>query len=78
MGELRNAYKIFVGKPEGKRPLVRRGRRWESNIRMDLWEIGCEGVGWIHLAQDRDQSRALMNTVMNLRIHKKVGNFLTS
>jgi hypothetical protein len=68
MGEIRNEYKILVGKPEGKRPLGRPRRRWEDNIRMDLGEIGWEGVDWIHLAQDRDQWRALVNTVMNFQV----------
>jgi hypothetical protein len=68
MGEMRNSYKILVEKPEGKRLLGRPGRGWEDNIRMDIREIGCEGVDWIHLAQHRDQWRAVVNTVMNLRI----------
>jgi hypothetical protein len=68
MGEKKNAYRILVGKPEGKRPLERRRRRWEDNIRMDLREIGWGGVDWIDLAQDRDQWRPLMNTVINLRV----------
>jgi hypothetical protein len=55
---MRNAYKILIGKPEGKRPLGRPGRSWEDSIRMDIMET-CEGVDWIHLAQDRDQWRAL-------------------
>jgi hypothetical protein len=55
LGEIRNAYKIFVRKPEGKRPRGRPRRRWEDNIRMDLKEIVWEGVDWIHLVQDRDQ-----------------------
>jgi hypothetical protein len=67
MGEKINAYRIFVGKPEGKRPLGRPRRRWVDNIKMDLREIGWDGVDWIDLAQDRDQWRALVNTVMNLR-----------
>jgi hypothetical protein len=67
-GEKRNAYRILVGNPEGKRPLGRPRRRWEDNIRMDLREIGCGGMDWIDLAQDRDQWRTLVNTVMNLRI----------
>jgi hypothetical protein len=68
MGEKRNAYRMLVGKPEGNRPLGRPRRRWEDNIRMDLREMGCGGVDWIDLAQDRDQWRALVNTVMNLRV----------
>jgi hypothetical protein len=58
----------LAGKPEGKRPLGRPRGRWEDNIRMDLREILWEGVDWIHLVQDRDQWRALVNTVMNLRV----------
>jgi hypothetical protein len=68
MGEKRNACKILVGKPEGKRPLRRPRRRWEDNIRMDLRNIGWGDMDWIDLAQDRDQWRALVNTVMNLRV----------
>jgi hypothetical protein len=68
MGEKRDAYRILVGKPEGKRPLERPRRRWEDNIRMDLREIGWGGMDWIDLAQDRDKWRALVNTVMNLRV----------
>jgi hypothetical protein len=68
MGETRNAYRILVGKPEGKRPLGRPRRRWVNNIKMDLTEIGWDRVDWIELAQDRDQWRALVNTVMNLRV----------
>jgi hypothetical protein len=68
MGETRNAYRILVGKPEGKRPLGRRRRRWVDDIKMDLGEIGWDGRGWIELVQDRDQWRALVNTVMKLRV----------
>jgi hypothetical protein len=67
MREKRDAYWILVGNSEGKRPLVRPRRRWVDNIKMDLREIGCDGVDWIDLAQDRDQWRALVKAVMNLR-----------
>jgi hypothetical protein len=59
--------KGVVGKPEGKRPLGRARRRWVDNIKMDLREIGCDGVDWIDMDQDRDQWRALVNAVLNLR-----------
>jgi hypothetical protein len=65
MGETRNAYRILVGKPEGKRPPGRPRR--SDNIKMDLREIGWNGRDWIELAQSRDQWRALVNTMMNLR-----------
>jgi len=61
-------YRVLVGKPEGRRPLVRPRRRWEDNIRMDLREVGCGRVDWMELAQDRDRWRALVSAVMNLRI----------
>jgi len=67
-----------VGKPEGKRLLWRPRLRWEDNIKMDLQEIGCGGMDWIELAQDRDRWRALVNAVMNLRVPGNAGNFLTS
>jgi hypothetical protein len=66
--EKRNSYRILVGKPEGKRSLGSPRLRWVDNIKMDLREIGWDGVGWIDLAQDRHQWRALVNTVMNLRV----------
>jgi len=66
MGEMKNAFTILVGKPEGKRLLVRPRHRWEDNIRMDLRELGWEGVDWIHLAQDRHQWWTLVKTVMNV------------
>jgi hypothetical protein len=66
MGEGRGAYRVLVGRPEGKRPLGRPRCRWEDNIKMDLGEIGIDGVNWIRLAQDRVQWRAFVNTVMNL------------
>jgi hypothetical protein len=66
-GKKRSAYRILVGKPEGKRPLRRERRRWVHNIKMDPSEIGWGSVDWIDLAQDRDQWRAFGNTIMNLR-----------
>jgi hypothetical protein len=66
MAERRNAYRILVGKPEGSRPLGRPRRRWVDNIKMTLREIGYDGIDWLDLAQDRDQWRALVHTVMNL------------
>jgi hypothetical protein len=66
MGEKTNAYRILVGKPEGKRPLGRPRRRWVDNIKMDLREIGWDGMDCIDLSQDRDQWRALVNLVVNL------------
>jgi hypothetical protein len=66
-GEKRSAYGILVGKPKGKRPLGRPRRRWVDNIKMDLREMGCGVIDLIDLAQDREQWRALVNTVMNLR-----------
>jgi hypothetical protein len=65
MGKKRNAYRILVVKPEGKRPLRRPRHRWEDNIRMDLTDIGLGVMDWIDLTQDRDQWRALLNTVMS-------------
>jgi hypothetical protein len=68
MGEERNVYMVLMGKPKGKRPLGRPRRRWETGIRMDLGEIDWGSVDLIQLAQDRDWWRALVNTVMNLRV----------
>jgi hypothetical protein len=68
IGEKRNAYRIFEGMPEGKRPLGRPRRMWEDNITMDLREIGWGSMNWIDLAQDRDHRRALVNTEMNFRV----------
>jgi hypothetical protein len=68
MGEVRGAYNILVGRPEGRRPLGRPRRRWENNIKMYLREIGFGDVDWIHWAQDRDRWRAFVNTAMNLRV----------
>ncbi|PNF23179.1 hypothetical protein B7P43_G03654 [Cryptotermes secundus] len=68
IGEIKNAYRILVGKPEGTRRLGRPRRRWVDNIKMDLREIGWDGMNWIDLAQDKGQWGALVNTVMNLRV----------
>jgi hypothetical protein len=67
MGWKRNAYRLLVGKPEGKRPLGRPRRRWMDNIRMDLGEVGRGDVDWIGLAKDRNRWRAVVNSVLNLR-----------
>jgi hypothetical protein len=66
MGEKRNAYRLLVGKPEGKRPQARPRRRWIDNIKKNLSEMGLGGVDWIGLAEDRCSWRALVNAVMNL------------
>jgi hypothetical protein len=68
MGEGRGVYRVLVGKPEGKRPLGKPMRRWEDNIRMDLQEVGCGCVDWIGLTRDRNEWRALVSAVMNLRV----------
>jgi hypothetical protein len=66
MGEGRCAYRVLVGKPEGRRPIARPRLRWEDNIKMDLNEVGWGGMDWIDMDQDRDKWRALVNEVMNL------------
>jgi hypothetical protein len=68
MREGRGIYKVLVGRPKGKRPLGRTKRRWEDNIKTDLREIRIDGANWIRLAQDRVQWRAVVSTVMNLRV----------
>jgi hypothetical protein len=78
MGEKRNAYRILVGKPEGKRPLGRPRCRWVNNIKMDLRETVRSGMDWVDLAQGRDQWEVLVNTVMNLRVPRNAGKFLSS
>ena len=73
MGEGRRVHRVLVGKPEGKRPLGRPRRRWEDNIKMDFQEVGGGCGDWMELAQDRDRWRALVSTVMNLRVPKMWG-----
>ena len=68
MGEGRGMYRVLVGKPEGKRPLRRPRHRWKDNINMDLPKVGCGGMDWIELAQDRDTWQAFVNAVMNLQV----------
>jgi hypothetical protein len=73
MGEKRSAYRLLVGNPEGKRPLGRPTRRWVDTIRMDLGEVGWGDVDWIGLAKDRNRWRALVNSVLNLRVPRNAG-----
>jgi 3-oxoacyl-ACP reductase-like protein len=68
MGEERGVYGVWVGKPEGDRPLGRSRRRWEENIKADFQEAGCGGLEWIELVKDRDRWRALVNALMSLRV----------
>jgi hypothetical protein len=77
MGKKRSSYGICVGKPEGERALGRPRRRWVDNIKMDLRETGWDGMEWIDLAQDRCKWRALVNTIMNLRVPYNAGKFLS-
>jgi len=78
MREGRVVHRVLVRKPEGKRPLGRPRHRWEDNIKMYLQEVGGGCEYWMELAQDRDRWRALVSSVMNLRVPKYGGNFLTS
>jgi hypothetical protein len=78
MGEGRGAYRILVGKPEGKRPLARTRRRWEDNITMDPQEVGWGAMEWIILVQERDKWRTVVNWVMNLWVPKNEVNVFTS
>jgi len=68
MGERRGVYGVLVRKPEGKRPLGRPRRKWDDNIKKGFQDVGCEGMDWIDVAQDRDRWRALVNAVLNLRV----------
>ena len=76
MGDERGAYRVLVGKPEGKRPHGRPRRRWVDNIGMDLQEVGCGYVDWIGLAQDRDKWRTLVSAVTKLWVPYRCGEFL--
>ena len=71
----RDAYRVLVGKPERMRPLERPSCRWEDNIKMGLREVRWEGINWIDVVQDRDRWRAAVNTVMNLQVSIKCGEF---
>jgi len=73
MGEERVVHRFLVGKPEGKRPFGRPRRRWEDNLKMDLLEVGGGSGDWMELAQDRDRWRAIVSTVMNIRVPKMRG-----
>jgi hypothetical protein len=77
MREIRGLYRVLGGKPEGKRPLLRPRSRWKHNIKIDLQEVGCEGMDWIKLAEERGGWWALVNAVINLWVPQNVGNFLT-
>jgi hypothetical protein len=73
MGEGRGAYRVLVGRPEGRRPLGRPRHRWKDNIKMDLQEVGWGGMDWIVMAQDRDRWRAVVSAVMDLRVPQNGG-----
>jgi len=70
MGESRGVYRVLVGKCEGKRPLGRPRRKWEDNIKMDLQELGCGGMDWMDVAQNRDRWLAIVYAVINFGFHK--------
>jgi hypothetical protein len=74
--ERRGVYRVLVWKPEGKRPLGRPRLRWEDNIKADLQEVGCGGIDWIELTQDRDRWKELVNVVMNLSAQRCLTSFL--
>jgi hypothetical protein len=78
MGEMRNELKVSVAKPEGNTPLGKPRRRWENTIKIQLRDIRCEGLNWMHLADDRDWWRALVKSVMNLRFSLNTGHLTSS
>jgi hypothetical protein len=78
MGKSRDVYRVLMGKPVGMRPLGRPRHRWKGNIKMDLQEVGCEGMDWINLAEDWDRWLALVTAVKNLWVSYNARNFLTS
>jgi hypothetical protein len=78
MWDRRSEYRIFVGTPVGIKPFARLRRRWEHNIKMDIHEVGCGGMGWILLVLYWDRWRAIVNAVMNILFLKIAGNFLSS
>jgi hypothetical protein len=78
MGEGRGVYRGLVWKPDGETPLGRPRRRWEGSIKMDLQEVECKCLDWISLSQDRDRWRAIVNAVMNIRVHLNTGDFLAN
>jgi hypothetical protein len=78
MREKIGLYRVLLGKTKRKKPLGRPRSKWVEDIKMDLQEVGCRGIDWIDLAQDRDRQWTPFNAVMIFRFHKKTGNFLTS
>jgi len=68
MGERRDVCRVLAGKPDGKSPLGRPKCRWEDNVKLDIQEVGCGGIDWIELAQDRNRRQALVSAVMNFRV----------
>ena len=78
MGHKRHECTVLVGRPEGKKPLVKPRHKWENKSKLDLQEVGWGGMDWINLTQDRDRWQALVNAVMNERVQPTEGNCSTS